>query len=60
MKFVYILFLEDTADIFCDKINPFWTHDIQKGHTYLNKPSAKSYRFASVFMTFKSMPGIKG
>ena len=59
MKFVYIIFLKDTADIFCDKINPFWTH-IQKGQTYLNKPSAESYRFVSVFMTFKSIPDIKG
>lgn len=48
MKFVSIIFLKDTADIFCDKINPFCTHDIQKGHTYLNKPSALS-RFYNGF-----------
>ena len=58
MKFVYIIFLKDTADI-SFFVNPFWTH-IQKGQTYLNKPSAESYRFVSVFMTFKSIPDIKG
>ena len=32
----------------------------KKGHPYLNKPAAFSYRFVSVCVTFLLQPGIKG
>ena len=40
-------------------VNPFMPGG-NKGHTYLNKPAAFSWRFALVCVTFLLPPGIKG